>query len=67
MEIGPQFSQILLLMTSICVVQATFIQTVYGKLDPGENITGNTGAELTTRSKIECSDRLVMYKTLLPV
>ena len=59
MEIGPQFSQILL--------QATFVQTLYEKLEPGQNITGTIAAELTTRSKIECSGRLVINKTLLPV
>ena len=57
--------QILLLVTSVCLAKATIIQTVYGKLEPGQNITGNVAVELIARSRIECSDRLVTFKTLL--
>ena len=56
---------ILLLMTIVCATQATIIQTFYDKVESGQNITGIIVAELTTRSRIQCSNRLVMYKTLL--
>ena len=56
-----QFNRlILLLMTTLFVTQATIIQTFYDKVESGQNITGNITAELTTRSRIQCSNRLVI-------
>ena len=50
---------LLLLMATLCGIQANIVQTFYDKMDPGQNVRGNIAAELTTRSRIQCSDRLV--------
>ena len=63
MKTHLQFIWILLaLMTTVCANQAKVVQTLYEKVVPGQKITGNIAAELTTRSRIQCSDRLVNYK-----
>ena len=55
-----KFNQILLLMMmSVHVTQATFVQNLYKKLEPGQNITGQIGAEHKGISHIECSTQLV--------
>ena len=46
---------LLLLIKAVYITQVTFKQTLYKKTEPGQNITGKIGAELTVESKIECS------------
>ena len=52
-----KFNRILLvlLMGTFCVTQATFVENLYRKMEPGENITGQIGAEHKGISHIECS------------
>ena len=58
MENSLQFRQILFVLTlPVIMTQANVVQNKFQKLQPGQNITGTTGAELKTRSKILCSDR----------
>ena len=46
MEHHLKSSQILLvLLMTICVTQATFVQNLYRKLEPAQNITGQIGTE----------------------
>ena len=58
MEHRIQFRWILLLMlTTVCVTQASIVASKYKKLGPGQNVTGTIVVKFTTRSKIQCSDR----------
>ena len=50
-------------MAAVCATQANIVQTLYEKVESGQNITGNIAAEVTTRSRIQCSDRLVKLTT----
>ena len=64
MENNVHFNRILLLlMAVVCATQANIVQTLYEKVESGQNITGNIAAEITTRSRIQCSDRLVKLTT----
>ena len=55
-----QFSPILLLLLmTISATQATIVPKKFKNLQVGHSITGTVGAELRTRSKIQCSDRLI--------
>ena len=56
-----QLNWILLLLMIVCVTQATIVPNKFRKLNSGENIAGKVGAELTVRSKLQCSDRFVYY------
>ena len=53
----PQFDWILsvLLMGTFYMSQATFVQNIYRKLEPGQNITGQIVAKHKGISHIECS------------
>ena len=42
-------------MGTFYTTQATFIQNIYRKLEPAQNITGQIGAEHKGNSHIECS------------
>ena len=46
---------LVLLMGTFYMSQATFVQNLYRKLEPGQNITGQIGAEHKGISHIECS------------
>ena len=61
MEFSSRCHQILfLLLVTIFMAQAMAVVTSkYKKIEPGQNITGTSVAEFTTRSKLQCSDRLV--------
>ena len=53
-----EFSQILLvLQTIVYVTQAAFVQNTYRELGPGQNVTGNFGAEVTAESNYDCATR----------
>ena len=57
---GLQFNRVvLLLMMTISTTRATIVPKMFKKLEAGHSITGTVGAELRTRSKIQCSDRLI--------
>ena len=46
---------LLVLLEAVYMGQATFVQNIYKKAEPGQNITGKIGTELTAKSIIECS------------
>ena len=49
---------LLMMATSVCATQATsVVKTKYRKLESGRNITGTVLEHVTTRSKLQCSDR----------
>ena len=51
-----QFKQILLvLLKTIYLTQAIFVQEIFKQLEPEQNITGTVVAELKKVTKIECS------------
>ena len=52
---------LLLMMMTIFMTQVAIEHKKYKKLEPGQNITGTTVVELTSRSKLQCSDRLVEH------
>ena len=57
-----QFNRILLiLLTTFFATEATVSQNLYIKIEPGQNITGKTKAQLTARSAQECSLRFVEF------
>ena len=57
---GLRFNRfVLLLMMTIYATRTTIVPTEFKKLEAGHSITGTVGAELRTRSKIQCSDRLI--------
>ena len=56
-----QFNRILLVLLFISVSQPKIGLRKYQKLEPGQNITGTIMAEYTSRSKLQCSDRLIQY------
>ena len=51
----------LVLLLTICVVQAKIELRKYTKLGSGQNIMGTILAEFTSRSKLKCSDRSKQY------
>ena len=56
MEHRLQMGIILLLVMGVSpIAQETFVQSLYKKTEPGQNITEKIGAELTVVSKVECS------------
>ena len=57
MEHLSKFNQILLLLLleTFCMTQATFVENIYRKLEPGQNITSQIGAEHKGISHIEGS------------
>ena len=46
---------LMLLMGTFYMTQATLVENIYKKLEAGENITGQIGAEYKEISHIECS------------
>ena len=51
-----RFTRILLVtMMTICVTEGTFVQKLYKKLEPGEDIVGVVIAVKKAVSPIECS------------
>ena len=60
MDGGLQFNQILpWLLLVVHATHATFVQNVYNKIEPGENITGTKMDEFLAESKEDCSIRWV--------
>ena len=61
MEVLIQLKRILLvlLMTTVVATKETIVHNKFKKLETGKNIKGTIASELTTRSKLQCSDRLV--------
>ena len=56
MDHRVQFTRIfLVIMMTICETQAMFVQNLYRKLDPVEDIAGVVIAEQKAVSPIECS------------
>ena len=55
MEHPVQLSWILLMLMTICVTEGTFVQKLYRKLEPGQNIAGIVIAEKEAVSPIDCS------------
>ena len=56
MEHRVQFTRIFLeTMMTICVTQAMFVQNLYRKLEPGQDIAGVVIAEQKAVSPIDCS------------
>ena len=57
-EMSSQFHGILLvLLLTVFETKATIVPKKFKKLETGKTITGQIGAELMTRSKLQCSDR----------
>ena len=46
---------LLLLMGKLYMTHETFVQNIYKKLEPGQNLTGQIGEEHKGISHIECS------------
>ena len=57
---SSQFHAILLLLT-VFETKATLFPKKFKKLETGKSITGQIGAELMTRSKLQCSDRYCKF------
>ena len=56
MEHRLQISIILLVFLEVgYMTQVTFVQNIYRKTEPGQNIIGKIAAEERVDSKIECS------------
>ena len=47
----------LVLLLTLCGTQATAVQDMYTKLEPGQNITGEVVEELTATARQECALR----------
>ena len=52
-----QFKWIVVAVVLPAVTQASIVKNKFKKLDSGQNITGEIGAELKTRSRLECASR----------
>ena len=61
LQIRFQYNQILLVLLFICAAQAKIELRKYRKLRPGQNVTGTIIEELTSKSKLMCSDKSVQY------
>ena len=53
----------MLLVTTVSAAKVTIVHNKFKKLESGKNIIGTVGSELTTKSKLQCSDRLVEHST----
>ena len=54
---------VLLLLTVYATLATSIVTSKYRKLEPGQNVTGILLSELKTKSKLQCSDRLVFIYT----
>ena len=65
MQVLIQLKQILLvlLVTTVAATKAMIVHNKFKKLETGKNIKGTIASELTIRSKLQCSDRLVEITT----
>ena len=50
---------LMVLLLTIYATQATIVPKKFNKLNLGDTITGKIGAELSVKSKLQCSDRFV--------